>query len=161
MDEDKIIIKFISNKINNLKEELIEDIKNGNDLIITKNNELKISLTSSDNKTNKNKTIIDLGECGNKLKDFYNISKNESLLILKIEVTKKDMKKPRIEYEVYYPLNENKNKLYKLDLSICGDTNIKILNPMKYDFKNIDIYNSIVISIKIYVIHIKVIKEQI
>ena len=50
------------------------------------------------------------------------------------------MKKQRIEYEVYYPSNEN--ILYKLDLNICQDINILIYSPMKLYDKNINIYNS-------------------
>ena len=53
---------------------------------------------------------------------------------------KKDMKKPRLEYEVYYPSNEN--RLYKLDLNICDTTSIIISNPLKLNGKNIDKYNS-------------------
>ena len=142
-DNDKNI-EYMRNKLNNsyIKESELEEIKNGNDLVLIENNELKMSLTTSDNKINQNKNTsrIDLGECENELKNYYNISKNDSLLILKVEVMKKDMKKPRIEYEVYYTSNEN--KLYKLDLDKCDDINIIISNPMKLDGNNIDKYNS-------------------
>ena len=95
LDEDKIISEFIYNSWNNIKESQIKEVKNGNDLLLTENNGLKISLTTSDNKIKKNKNIslIDLGECEDKLKEFYNISRNQSLLILKLEMLKKDMKK--------------------------------------------------------------------
>ena len=150
--EEKIIldesfdknIENIINKINNsyLNNEQIEQIKNGNYLILIKNNELEISLTTSDYKiyNDKNISSINLGECENQLKQFYNISKNESLLILKFEVKKKDMKIPRIEYEVFFLSKEK--KLYKLDLNICNDLNIIIYNSIKLDEKNIDIFNS-------------------
>ena len=136
-------IENIINKVNNsyLKNEQIEQIKNGNNSILIKNNELEVSLTTSEYKLyiDKNMSSINLGECENQLKQFYNLPKNESLLILKFEVKKKDMKIPRIEYEVYY-LSEEK-KLYKLDLNICNDLNIIIYNPMELDEKNIDIFN--------------------
>ena len=142
-DNDKNI-EYMSNKLNNsyIKENELEEIKNGNDLILLENKELKMSLTTSNYKVNqnKNKSTIYLGECENKLKDFYNISKNESLLILLVEVIKKDMKKPRIEYEIYYPSIEN--RLYKLDLNVCEDEYITITNPMKLYDKNIDRHNS-------------------
>ena len=135
-------IEYLRNKLGNtyIKEKQLEEIKNGNDLILIEKNELKISLVASDKLINKNNTTIILGECENNLKEFYNISKNESLLILKVEVIKADMKKPRIEYEVYYPTSEN--KLYKLDLNICEKTTIIISNPMNLEEKNIDKYNS-------------------
>ena len=140
--DNDLNIKYISNNLNNtyIKEEEIEEIKKGKDLILLENKELKISLTNNGNKLNKNISSINLGECENKLKEFYNISENESLLILKVEVLKKDMKKPRIEYEVYYLSNEN--ILYKLDLNVCDDTNIIIYNPMNLYDKNIDKLNS-------------------
>ena len=140
-DNDKTIENIIS-KLNNsiLEEEEIEEIKNGNDMILTENNELRISLTVSDNQKNKNISSINLGECENKLKEFYNISKNESLLILKIEVKKENMKIPRIDYEVYYPLNGK--TLSKLDLNKCDNINIEVYIPIEIDNKDIDKYNS-------------------
>ena len=111
-------------------------------MVLKENDELKISLTVSDNQRNKSKNIssINLGECENKLKEFYNISKNESLLILKIEVKKKEMKIPRIEYEVFYPLNGK--TLSKLDLNLCNNINIEVYIPIEIDDKDIDRYNS-------------------
>lgn len=50
------------------------------------------------------------------------------------------MRKPRIEYEVYYPSNEK--KLFKLDLDLYDEVNLIISNPIKLDEKNIDKYNS-------------------
>ena len=48
------------------------------------------------------------------------------------------MKIPKIEYEVYYPLNDN--NLVKLNLSICKNTNIEISIPVYID-DDIDKYN--------------------
>ena len=56
---------------------------------------------------NLNTTTIDLGECENKLKEAYNISKNASLYILKIDIKQEGYNIPKIEYEVYYPLCQN------------------------------------------------------
>ena len=141
-DNDKTIENIKSNLNNSiLEEEEIEEIKNGNDMILTENNELKISLKVSDNQKNKSKNIssINLGECENKLKEFYNISKNESLLILIIEEKKENMKIPRIYYGVYYPLN--RKILSKLDLNKCDNINIEVYIPIEIDNKDIDKYN--------------------
>ena len=54
------------------------------------------------------------------------------------------MKIPKIEYEVYYPLN-NSNKLTKLDLSLCKDTKIEISIAVKINIIQV------VIIIMIYV----------
>ena len=99
-------------------------------------------MTSTKNqKSNENKKMItiNLGECENILKDVYNISKNDSLYILQIFSKEEEMKTPKIEYEVYYPLYNN-NNLTKLNLSLCKGTKIEISIPVKIN-DNIDKYN--------------------
>ena len=109
---------FLSNSYNNINDLDVQNIeeyllkyynetKNGNDLEVDKNNFL-ISLTNTYNQNNniyENKTIIYLGECKDRLIKNYNISENDSLYILKIDVKEKGMKIPKVEYEVFYPLN--------------------------------------------------------
>ena len=55
------------------------------------------------------------------------------------------MKIPKIEYEVYYPLNTS-NELIKLNLSICKDIKIEIAIPVIIN-ETLDKYN---ISSKYY-----------
>ena len=127
----------------------LSDLDQGNDIEI-KEEGITIAITSTDNQKNsenKNKTVIDLKACEDKLKDEYNISKNSSLYILKIDVEQKGMKIPKIEYEVYYPLFGD--KLFKLNLSYCKDINIDVSIPTvingsidKYNSKS-DYYNNI------------------
>jgi len=83
-------------------------------------NNIMILLTSTHNqKINKEKNNINmnLGQCEEILKTYYNISQNDSLYILQIISEEEGMKIPKIEYEIYYPLN-NKNHLIKLNLSL-------------------------------------------
>ena len=49
------------------------------------------------------------------------------------------MKIPRIEYEVYYPLYDN--RLIKLNLNICRDNKININIPILLDEKDLDKHN--------------------
>ena len=91
---------------------------------------------------------MDLGECENILKDNYNISKNDSLYILQVITEEEGMKIPKLDYEVYYPLNNSK-ELTKLNLALCENTKIEIsisvkINDLldKYD-PNSDYYNDI------------------
>ena len=83
---------------------------------------------------------MNLGQCENILKKKYNISNNDSLYILQIVSEEEGMKIPKIEYEVYYPLN-NSNILTKLDLSLCKDTKIEISIAVKIN-DTLDKYNS-------------------
>ena len=142
------IIKIINKTelINQIIDSLINmkdrtDIDNGNDKEIREDNIL-ITLTTTNNQKNNeniNKTTIILGECENSLKNSYNISFNNSLYIIKLDVVEEGMKIPKIEYEVYYPLfDEN---LIKLNLTSCKDTKIDISIPISIN-DNIDKYNS-------------------
>ena len=62
---------------------------------------------------NKNKTSINLGICEDKLKKEYNISENDSLYIMILDVEENGMKIPKVEYEVY-KINQE-NNLIKLN----------------------------------------------
>ena len=73
-------------------------------------------------------TRIDLGECENLLRDFYNISINESLYIKKIDIYQEGMKTLKVEYDVYAKLFGA--NLIKLNLTICENNKISILIPI-------------------------------
>ena len=100
--------------VNNLKDNLlggkmndtISDLIKGNQKSITimedkeKGVSIELTTTENENNENKNRSTINLGECENRLKDHYNIDKNLSLLILKIDVLNEGFLIPKIEYEV-------------------------------------------------------------
>ena len=96
----------IENELNNLKKDAcIENIiiKENKDFLI-KDNNIVYQLTSSYNQNyNKynNLSSINLGECENKLRIFYNIDNNIELLILKVDIFENGLLIPIIEYEVY------------------------------------------------------------
>ena len=91
------------------------------------------------NHTYENKTSIDLGNCENILKDFYNISYNYTLYILLSEVAQEGMKIPKIGYELF-DINEE-NNLVQLNLSLCQNEKIEISIPVNIN-EDIDKYNS-------------------
>ena len=133
------LIRQIIDSLINMKDRTIID--NGNDKEIREDNIL-ITLTTTNNQKNNeniNKTTISLGECENSLKNSYNISFNNSLYIIKLDIKEEGMKIPKIEYEVYYPLyNENLNKL---NLTFCKGKKIDISIPISIN-DDIDKYNS-------------------
>ena len=136
---DEIFLK-IKNELERGKlDNLLSSIIDGkNDLVIEAYNIIyQIISTNYKNNENKNISIISLGDCENKLKEFYNINKSEPLIIFKIDVYEEGLLIPTITYEVY-----NSNTKKKLDLSICKDTKIKISLPAKVDEKNIFKYNA-------------------
>ena len=100
-----------------------------------------ITLTSTYNQKyneNKNKTTIDFGKCENILKKEYNISYNDSLYVIKLDIEDNSTKIPIIEYEVYYPLF---NEIFqKLNLTLYKDTKTEISIPVELD-DDIDKHN--------------------
>ena len=133
----KINDLFISDDYNT------SEIENGKDVIFKYEN-MKVTFTTLKNQKNDEKngnvSTIDLGDCERILKEIYNISRNETLFLVKIEVFQKGMLIPKIEYDVYYKLNGV--NLVKLNLSYCKNVKIDISVPIQINIKNIDQYNS-------------------
>ena len=107
-----------------------ETVVNGNPI---KENGLSIIIT----RTKDND--INLGECEEKLKEHYNISEDESLYLLRIDVEQVGMRVGSFEYEVMYPIEDN--NLKKLNLTICKDVKIDISVPMNIT-GDLEKYNS-------------------
>ena len=140
----------VQEKIKDLMKKGVDtnSVKNGNDIVInvTPVNYTITNTKNQKNNDNNNVSTIDLGECEDKLKEEYNISKNNSLYILKVDLIKEQIHK--VEYEVYYPFFPN--NLTQLNLSICKDIKIFISIPfdipkgqiIKYN-KSSELYNSI------------------
>ena len=142
------MINQIKNDITNGKiKSLLKNVTNEEKQdILIKESDAVYQITSSDNQNNKqysNISTIKLGECENKIKEHYNISKTDSLLIFKIDIYKEGLLMPIIEYEIYHPYT-----LEKLELDICSEEKIQISVPvtineediLKHD-PNSDYYN--------------------
>ena len=80
---------------------------------------------------------IDLGDCGTQLKSLCGLSEEDSLLIAKYEIYNDDFLIPKIEYQVYDPLTNQ-----KLNLDICKESKIDIMIPVKINQNEIFKYNS-------------------
>ena len=128
----KYIKAYIFNNFNNI------NLENGKDLEFN-GKDFKITFTTTNNqKQNTNTTTINLGKCEDKLKNFYNITFNNSLYVLKIDLKEEGLKIPIIEYEIFYPLYND--ELILLDLSICQNDKIDVIIPVKIN-DTIDKYN--------------------
>ena len=107
------------------------------------NNNITYTITTLSNQLNNNtdhNSIIDLTDCGYKLKYEYNISNNSDLIILKLDYYSNELITQKVEYEVYYSFDNN-NKT-KLNLSICENTKIKIYLPLNISKDDLNKYNS-------------------
>ena len=139
-------IEYYDNLILNIEKGLKENydtskLDNGHDEVI-KSGKVTWTLTTLQNQMNninRNITLILLGECENILRNYYNITNNETIYMKKIEVAQEGFKIPKIEYDVYSLLSgEN---LIKLNLSICENTKIVISIPIKLN-ESLDKLNS-------------------
>ena len=146
---------IINNIINGIQEGLLDDIleqvinEKKNDIIKILNNTV-YEITSSFNQNFKDYvsvSSIKLGKCENILKEKNFIPYNETLLIFKTEVYKKDHLIPLIEYEIFNPetkeildLEHCKNAGIDIDIYIPVTINNNIIfkyepeNPYYYDY---------------------------
>ena len=133
-EDDYDIFDIIINQIKNeLTNNFDESVINGNPI---KEKETKIILTKTDNQGND--TILNLTLCEERLKYAYNITKNESLYLLRIDTEQDGMKTSSFNYELYFP--NNSNNLEQLNLSICQDIKIDIIIQINLT-ENLDKYN--------------------
>ena len=133
------------NRIKNAIEEhsidyLLDNITNGGDDIIIEEANIKYQLSSSWNqnyKNNENLSNIRIGNCENILKEKYNISLDEPLIIFKLDINMEGYKSPAIEYEIFNPRTKE-----KLNLKYCKDEQINISIPVKINENELFLYNS-------------------
>ena len=134
--KDNIINDIVNNIINGTLNPLLDNIKENNEDFYIKQDDIIFQITTTDNQNNNeynNISNIQLGECEDELKRIYNISQNESLIILKIDYFMPGLLIPVIGYEVFHP--ENKSKL---DLNYCKNFLINYNIPVSIDENNIE-----------------------
>ena len=103
-------MKSIQNYLENVNPDKIKEKLKNQELFIFRYNEMNTMIRNIDDEfefKNNSLSYIDINECEFILKDIYNISYNESIILFKTEIIKDEMKIPRIEYELYYPLNKS------------------------------------------------------
>ena len=122
----KIIINNIINEVEDgtLDNLLLDIIYNDKKDKIIKESNITFQLTSTYNQNNndyQNLSVINFGECETIIKEQYNILRNESLIIFKIEQKVENLLIPKIEYEIFNPLTNE-----RLELNECKNLNLKI-----------------------------------
>ena len=143
--ESEII--YYNKIIYNIEKVLISDnydtlyIDKGYDEII-EIDKMIVTLTTPKNQMknlNNNMTTISIDKCENILKEYYNISYNDSLYIMKMDFKQEEFNISKIEFEIYSKLSGN--NLVKLNKSLCNDCSIFFLVPIIIT-GNIDKLNS-------------------
>ena len=116
------------------------DLDNGIDTTL-KAEKLIITFTTTQNQksnTYNNTTIIDLEDCETSLRNYYNLTKNETIYIKKIDKIQDGMKALKVEYDTYVKLSGN--NLINLNLTVCENNKISIFLPIILT-GNLDKYN--------------------
>ena len=114
-------------------------IKNEKKDFFLQENKIIWEISSTYNQYNNeyiNVSNILLGECENILRNYYKISKETTLFILKIDKYEEGFLIPIIGYEIY---NSKAKKI--LNLSICKDEKININIPLSINENNLFKYN--------------------
>ena len=118
---ENIRIELLKDSLNPLIYNLFNNDKK--DLLV-EDNDIIYQITSLYNQKYKeyyNISTIKLGECESKLKEKYNISKNDSILIFKLDFISNSSLYPVTEYEIYdYETKQ------KLELNVCDNIKIEL-----------------------------------
>ena len=132
LTKDEIKNSIKNDIINHKLDTLLSNLTGGKkeDLYIKEGNVLyQITTTyNQNNKSYSNTSTINLGACEDTLKGIYNISKNQSLIIFKIDYYMEGLLIPLIGYELYDPVNKT-----KLNLSYCDKSLINYNIPVTID----------------------------
>ena len=110
------------------------NIDKGNDEVL-RTDKVTVTFTTAENQRNniyKNVTKIDLGECEDLLRNAYNISRDTTLYMKKMDVVQEGTNAIKVEYDIYCKLSGD--NLEKLNLKSCGETKITITIP--YDIND-------------------------
>jgi hypothetical protein len=95
---------------------------------------------SIDTKQNNNiiQSIVYLGECENSLRNYYNLSDNETIYMKILDVIQQGMNMTKTEFDVYI-LNDT--NLTELNISICNKDKVFLIKPQQILEDNIDKVN--------------------
>ena len=119
-----------------------KNIENGNiapnESRVIKSNNISIEIAPLDSQGDSDNDVskINIGECEDKLRNYYDIPKNESLLIFKIDIYKEEYNFPVVEYEIY-----NYKTREKLDLNICNGMKVDLSFHANINEENLDKYD--------------------
>ena len=110
-----------------IKEYIIQKYKGDNTILNTNN--VKIQISSIDaQKYSEELSNIDLGECGEILKEKYCKKENDSLIMLKFDIKPENETSTFVQYEIYEPIS----KIF-LQLEECSKNKISIDVPVELD----------------------------
>ena len=132
--------KITNEQIGEVYDEIKNILKNTNEtlLLITENVAFHLTNLKDQDSQNINISSVDLANCENILKKATNLSENDDLIILKIDIKSEDLKVTYTQYEVYHPYTKQ-----KLNLDLCSKETIYIYSPIVIDSNMEYLYGSL------------------
>ena len=126
--------------LDKIKENVLSAEFSGENQIIEKQNIICQISTLEDQKKNniENVSSIDLGECEDILREKYNISEDESFLVIKIDIRNENLEIIYVQYEIYHPITK-----VKLNMDYCKDIKIVVQVPVNLEEYTISLYESL------------------
>ena len=139
-DNGKMANEQIKEIFNSIRDNILkEDYHGENKIIETENVVIQLStLEDQKNGNNPNVSTIDIGQCENILKTRYNISDEQSLIVLKTDIKNEDLTSTYVQYEIYHPITKE-----QLDLTYCKDVTIIVSVPVNLDDNTVSLYDSL------------------
>ena len=107
-----------------------------NTIILTENVVFQIARLDDQKTGNSGISNIDLGECEKKLKQFYSIDQEESLIIYKQDIRTENLATTYVLYKIYHPYT-----LRQLNLSICSKDQVTLSVPVNLQENTLSLYN--------------------
>ena len=141
--EGTITNEQIKECYNKFKEKYLTSDYDGENIIIqTKNALFELStLEEQSDSTNPNISSVDLGECETILKKQYNLTEEDSLIILKTDLKSADLSSTYVQYEIYHPYTYD-----VINLDYCENIKIIINSPVNLSEETLSLYNSLLES---------------
>ena len=116
---------------NNLQDDIIETfdfhlVNEQTSIVLEETNNIYEIVTTDMKNHDPRTSELYLDEvCKASLRDYYGIKdENSPFYILKLDAHREGMQNPKVEYLVYYPLNQI--RLEQLDLTICEGTGVRL-----------------------------------
>ena len=123
-----------------MKKMFLSDNYDGKSKVVSTENVIYQLSTFEYQKNNDDPNIssVDLGACESRLKGQYNISENDSLIMLKIDLSNDEHTQKYVYYEIYDPYEHT-----QLNMSYCEDLKITVNTPVNLDDNSIELYKSL------------------
>ena len=139
--ENKCKGEITNNQVVQMYSHIKSNLINSTNSTLIKTDNIIFQITPTDvQKELNDPTVsnIDLGKCEILLKQKYNISKEQSLIMFKIDIKNVEEYSTYVQYEIYHP-----KTFIQLNLDVCEKENIKIYPPVYLDNKTISLYSDL------------------